>query len=316
MESIDTSWKAGIIQDNKKPKKNHKSDKLSDNYFKFIDYFPDLIIITTRSQGYCVEINQSFLNVTGYSRENVIGYPITVLDMGFTTATYSKIQKKLINQQTVENLEIEFCLKNGEKRIGLLSVKLLEWQGKTYLLNIIRDITERKALEENLRRIAMHDPLTGLPNRAYFMQQLDYAIACRQHYDNYFYSILFLDLDEFKAINDNFGHDTGDKFLIEISKKLKAKLRWGDFIARLGGDEFVILLEDIKDFRGAARIANQVIASLKQPVLVNGHHLSCSVSIGISTISKNDKLPEELLRKADAAMYQAKAFGKNRYHIS
>ncbi|MDZ7959775.1 MAG: sensor domain-containing diguanylate cyclase [Aulosira sp. DedQUE10] len=313
MESIDTSCKAGMFKYNKNPQIPNISQ---DKYFNFIDYFPDLILITTLCQGYCVEINQAFINVTGYSRENVIGYPITVLDMGLSIARYSKIQKKLTNQESIENFEIEFCLKTGEKRIGLLSVKILEWLGKTYLLNIIRDITERKQIEDDLRRIAMHDPLTGLPNRAYFMQQLDYVIEYKQYYGNYFYSILFLDLDEFKAINDNFGHDTGDKFLIEISKRLKGMLRWGDFIARLGGDEFVILLEDIKDFRGAARIANQVIAALKQPVVVNGYLLSCSVSIGISTISADDKLPEQLLRKADAAMYQAKAFGKSRYHIS
>jgi diguanylate cyclase (GGDEF)-like protein len=104
--------------------------------------------------------------------------------------------------------------------------------------------------------------------------------------------------------------------LIEISHRLKAVLRWGDFIARLGGDEFVILLEDVQNFRYPTRIANQVITALKQPLLLNGQKISCSVSIGISMISGAEKSPEELLRKADAAMYQAKAFGKSRYYVS
>ena len=287
-----------------------------ESFVNVFDSYPDLIFLTTLAKGYCVEINQTFLNVTGYRRENVIGTPITVLDMGLTVASYAQIQKQLKKQDSLQNIEIEFCLKSGEKRIGLLSVKLLEWLGKTYLLNSVRDITERKQIEEDLRRIAMHDPLTGLPNRAYFMQQLDYAIACQQYHLDSCSCILFLDLDEFKAINDNFGHATGDKLLIEISQRLKATLRWGDFIARLGGDEFVILLDDVQNFRYAARIANQVITALKQPLLLNGQKISCSVSIGISIISGVEQSPEELLRKADAAMYQANAFGKSRYHIS
>lgn len=312
MKPKNTSFNAGIFES----KTNLLKAESQNNFVKVIDCFPDLILITTLGEGYCVEINKTFLKVTGYNRENVIGYPITVLDMGFTLDAYSQIQKNLKTQEYIHNLEIEFCLKSGEKRTGLLSVKLLEWQNQTYLLNIIRDITDRKQIEEELRYIAMHDPLTGLPNRAYFMQQLDYVLECKQYYAKYCSSILFLDLDGFKAINDNFGHDTGDKLLMEISQRLKSILRWGDFIARLGGDEFVILLEDIKDSRCATRIANKLIAALKQPFVLNGQNLSCSVSIGISIITADDKSPEELLHKADAAMYQAKAFGKSRYYIS
>ncbi|BAY23317.1 diguanylate cyclase/phosphodiesterase with PAS/PAC sensor(s) [Calothrix sp. NIES-2100] len=308
-----TSCEAGIFASER-----HKliATNYQESFVNIFDSYPDLILVTTLGKGYCVEINQTFLNVTGYSRENVIGSPITVLDMGLTVASYAQIQKKLKTQDCLQNIEIEFCLKSGEKRIGLLSVKPLEWFGNTYLLNIVRDITERKQIEDNLRRIAMHDPLTGLPNRAYFMQQLDYAIACQQYHLDSSSFILFLDLDEFKAINDNFGHAAGDKLLIEISQRLRATLRWGDFIARLGGDEFVILLEDVQNFRYATRIANQVITALKQPLLLNGQKISCSVSIGISMISDAEQSPEELLRKADAAMYQAKAFGKSRYHVS
>ncbi|BAY12575.1 sensor domain-containing diguanylate cyclase [Calothrix sp. NIES-2098] len=313
MKTRNTSYQTDIFNLHKS---KINTEYTPDNLIKVIDYFPDLILISTLGSGYCVEINQTFLKVTGYSRENVIGYPITVLDMGFTLEGYLQIQKNLETQEHIQNLELEFCVKTGEKRTGLLSAKLLQWQRKTYLLNIIRDITDRKQVEEELRRIAMHDPLTGLPNRAYFMQQLNYVLECKQYYVNYFSSILFLDLDGFKAINDNFGHEAGDKFLIEVSQRLKYILRWGDFIARLGGDEFVILLDDIKDFRCAARIANQVIAALKQPFVLNGQHISCSVSIGISIIAADDKSPEEVLRKADTAMYQAKAFGKSRYHIS
>lgn len=312
MKPKNTSLYAGILE----PKAHRLKAESQDNFVKVIDCFPDLILITTLGEGYCVEINKTFLKVTGYKRENVIGYPITVLDMGFTLDGYSQIQKNLKTQEYIHNLEIEFCLKTGDKRTGLLSVKLLEWQNQTYLLNIIRDITDRKQIEEELRYIAMHDPLTGLPNRAYFMQQLDYVLECKQYYAKYSAAILFLDLDGFKAINDNFGHDTGDKFLIEISQRLNSTLRWGDFIARLGGDEFVILLEDIKNFRCATRVANKLIAALRQPFVLNGQPLSCSVSIGISTITADDKSPEELLRKADAAMYQAKAFGKSRYFIN
>ncbi|MBD2354969.1 GGDEF domain-containing protein [Tolypothrix sp. FACHB-123] len=312
MKFTEISCKAGIFTSERH---NLIATNYQENFVNIFNAYPDLILLTTLGKGYCVEINQAFLDITGYSRENVIGSPITVLDMGLTIANYAQIQKKLKTQDSLQNLEIEFCLKSGEKRIGLLSVKLLEWFGKTYLLNVVRDITDRKQIEEDLRRIAMHDPLTGLPNRAYFMQQLDYAIACQQYHPDSCSYILFLDLDGFKAINDNFGHAAGDQLLIKISQRLKAILRWGDFIARFGGDEFVVLLEDVQNFRYATRIANQVITALKQPLLVNGQIISCSASIGISMISNTEKSPEELLRKADAAMYQAKSFGKSRYHI-
>ncbi|MBD2203241.1 GGDEF domain-containing protein [Calothrix sp. FACHB-1219] len=307
-----TSDKAGIFTSQREP---FIGNSYQENFVNIFDAYPDLILLTTLGKGYCVEVNQTFLNVTGYSRENVIGTPITVLDMGLTVDSYAQIKKKSQTQDFIQNLEIEFCLKSGEKRIGLLSVKRLEWFGKTYLLNVIRDITERKQIEDDLRRIAMHDPLTGLPNRAYFMQQLDYVIESLQYHPDSCSYILFLDLDAFKAINDNFGHAMGDKLLVEISQRLRAILRWGDFIARLGGDEFVILLEDVQNFRYATRIANQVITALKQPMLLNGQKISCSVSIGISMISDGEKSPEEILDKADAAMYQAKAFGKSRYHV-
>jgi len=177
------------------------------------------------------------------------------------------------------------------------------------------DITNRKVTEEQLLHDALHDALTGLPNRVLFMDRLSHAISLAKRRRNYLFAVLFFDLDRFKLINDSLGHEVGDRLLIAIARRLEKYLRVGDTVARLGGDEFTILLEDIKDENVAINIANRLQEELTRSFNLSGNEVFTSASIGITLSTFNYERPEDLLRDADIAMYRAKATGKARYEV-
>lgn len=172
------------------------------------------------------------------------------------------------------------------------------------------DITNRKAAEEQLLHDAFHDPLTGLSNRALFIDRLTRAVWRTKRGGKYSFAVLFFDLDCFKLINDSLGHATGDHLLIAIGRRMEACLRGGDTIARLGGDEFTILLDDIQDAGDAIRLADRIQNELKIPFKLNNQDVYTSASIGIALSSSGYDQPDDLLRDADTAMYQAKRMGK------
>jgi diguanylate cyclase (GGDEF)-like protein len=175
------------------------------------------------------------------------------------------------------------------------------------------EIGERKRAETELERMAFYDSLSGLPNRALFLDRLDHALRRTTHYHRSL-SVMFLDLDNFKVVNDSLGHNTGDELLVTIAERLQGCLRFEETVARLGGDEFTILLEEVSDERDAAAVAERILSALQKPVLLQGHEIVPSVSIGI-VLSTADDTTETLLRDADLAMYRAKTAGKGRYEI-
>ena len=180
-----------------------------------------------------------------------------------------------------------------------------------------RDVSERKAFEEQLQHQAFHDAVTGLANRALFKDRVEHMIE-RQARDNLPVSILFMDLDDFKTINDSLGHAAGDRMLAEVGERVKNSLRQADTAARLGGDEFAVLLEDGGDGVDAAEVAARILASLEGPFYLEGKEVFARASIGIATADAQTGGPEgaeELLRNADVAMYMAKEAGKGRYQV-
>ena len=178
------------------------------------------------------------------------------------------------------------------------------------------EINERKQVEEQLRYNAFHDALTGLPNRAFFMERLKQTLQRAKQQENYLFAVVFLDLDRFKVINDSLGHLKGDQFLIAIANRLRVCIGSTDTAARLGGDEFTILLDEIQNVSEAIKVVERIQQELTLPLELDGQEVFTTASIGIALSSTVDyDQPENLLRDADTAMYRAKALGKARYEL-
>jgi diguanylate cyclase (GGDEF)-like protein len=177
-----------------------------------------------------------------------------------------------------------------------------------------RDVSERRALEQKLERQAFHDTLTGLPNRFLFMDRLDHALA-RSTREAFKVAVLFLDLDDFKTVNDSLGHKAGDGALIAVGSRIASCVRPGDTVARLGGDEFTVLLTDLQDGAEALRVAERVVERLQTPLDVEDHEIFITPSIGVALSRSRTDRPDDLLREADIALYEAKKDGKGRFVV-
>ncbi|MFF0831108.1 EAL domain-containing protein [Brevibacillus sp. NPDC003359] len=182
----------------------------------------------------------------------------------------------------------------------------------TKLLLVTRDVTDRKQSEETIHHLAYHDALTDLPNRRMYVQQLSKEMMQAKRFQSSL-AVLFLDLDRFKDVNDSFGHDVGDMLLIEASKRLQACLKPGDVVARLGGDEFTIMQNQLQDRSEATALAEQIMNQLQRPFELDGHVFNVSCSIGIALYPQDGDNPEDLLKRADTALYTVKSRGKNGY---
>ncbi|KMZ42469.1 MULTISPECIES: bifunctional diguanylate cyclase/phosphodiesterase [Bacillales] len=182
----------------------------------------------------------------------------------------------------------------------------------TKLLLVTRDVTDRKQSEETIHHLAYHDALTDLPNRRMYVQQLSKEMMQAKRFQSSL-AVLFLDLDRFKDVNDSFGHDVGDMLLIEASKRLQACLKPGDVVARLGGDEFTIMQNQLLDRNEATALAEQIMYQLQRPFELEGHVFNVSCSIGIALYPQDGDNPEDLLKRADTALYTVKSRGKNGY---
>lgn len=180
------------------------------------------------------------------------------------------------------------------------------------MIGTVHDITERKALEEKLAHRAAHDPLTGLPNRVVFQDRLEHALT-RARSDGAPVAVLFLDLDDFKVVNDSLGHAVGDRFLVAVSQRLRSCLKPGDMAARFGGDEFTIVLEDTPGTGAAEKVAERIIGVIEEPFVIENHHIFATASIGIALSDTAGEASGDLLQAADIALYRAKDSAEARY---
>ncbi|MBE0440059.1 MAG: EAL domain-containing protein [Gammaproteobacteria bacterium] len=273
-------------------------------------------IIISDAKNKIITVNHAFSKITGYSADEIVGKNPNILSSGLhDNGFYQKLWSQL-DSTGLWHGEITNRKKNGDVFAQSASISAVhDDSGKvTHYVAVFNDITEMKKTEKQLKTMAHYDPLTGLPNRVLLADRLSQNLAQTKR-NNKLLLVCFLDLDGFKAVNDLYGHDIGDKLLIKIASFLSDEVRTGDTVARLGGDEFVILLSDINDIdevdASMVRI-NELIAS---PVVIDNvtHHVSAS--IGVTIFPTDDSDADTLLRHADLAMYEAKQAGRNRYHI-
>lgn len=233
------------------------------------------------------------------------------------TLANSKVQILLQDLNLVtEQLKKEKAYSEALKQEYLVELEALVAERTQELhtanLNLRMQMAERRKAEEQLYFEAHHDALTKLPNRAMFSDRLSYAIRHLKRHPNQRFAVLFIDLDRFKMINDTLGHHAGDLFLVEIANRLRSCVRDNDVLARLGGDEFVILLDSLKS-DDAEEVASRIISSIEKPYVIESNTLYSNASIGIALCNQHYKNADEILRDADAAMYQAKSLGRGRY---
>jgi diguanylate cyclase (GGDEF)-like protein/PAS domain S-box-containing protein len=273
-------------------------------------------IIITDAHAVIVKVNRAFTEITGYHPEEVVGKNPRLLSSGRHLALfYEAMWSKLIGTGQWEG-EILNRRKSGETYPSWLTLSAVKDDiGKiTNFVGISVDITMRKEAEERLSFLANHDALTGLPNRILFSDRLQHAMA-RAHRDILQMAILFLDLDQFKIINDTLGHTMGDSLLQSVGDRLLRHIRESDTLARWGGDEFILLLEKIRSAEEAVQVAQRILRVFAVPFTLDGHEISVTASIGISMFPQDGREVQNLLKNADAAMYCAKELGRNNYQF-
>ncbi|MDR4508173.1 MAG: sensor domain-containing diguanylate cyclase [Candidatus Brocadiaceae bacterium] len=220
--------------------------------------------------------------------------------------------KNQLKQGHAHAADIPIKRKDGSIFYADIAISQITLDGKCYFLCISRDISNRKQSEEKIRHMAFHDPLTKLPNRMLFHDRLSLALT-HAHRNKKMLSVLFLDLDKFKTINDTLGHHIGDELLRNVADRLHMCIREGDTIARLGGDEFLILLPGITRAGDVSNVARKIINAFKQPCIIDNHKIIITISIGIALYPNDGNNAETLLKNADESMYQAKESGRNNY---
>lgn len=240
-----------------------------------------------------------------------------VYDRAEAIAFRNSDRQVIASGQSYLTIEESLTLPDAEQRwLSTSKTPLRDSVGNIIgIVGIFQDITSLKATQAQLVHNMLHDPLTELPNRALLTERLELAIQKSQRSADYHYAVLFLDLDRFKVINDSLGHFIGDKLLIAIAQRLSRHLRAVDLVARLGGDEFVVLLENISSVNEAVHTAERILADGAQPLIIEGHTIVTSFSIGIATDKTPYKQATDLIRDADIAMYRAKSKKQNSYQI-
>jgi diguanylate cyclase (GGDEF)-like protein/PAS domain S-box-containing protein len=275
-------------------------------------------IVTVCETGEIEAFNPAAEEIFGYRQEEVVGQPVSLLIAPDSVEQYRReLEQFLASKQGggIRGKEVVALRKNGERFAMELSASEMEIKGQRFFVAIVRDVTERKQIEERIKHLAHHDHLTGLPNRSLFIDHLEQAIKMarrRKHRT----AVLFLDLDGFKQINDTLGHEAGDQLLRDVSTRLRRVIRDSDVAARIGGDEFTFVLSDIGPAENAAGVARKIIEVLSEDFHLKGEPCSIGGSIGIAVFPEHADHHEDLLRKADEAMYTAKKSGKNTYRFS
>ncbi len=273
-------------------------------------------ILISDADNHIIDVNPAFTRLTGYTRDEVLGKDPSMLSAGHQTREFYDEMWMAINTQGEWQGEVWNRRKSGEVYAELLSIVAVKDEGGRlqHYVGAFTDISILKEHEAELDHIAHYDMLTSVPNRRLLSDRLDQAIA-RAKRNGKSLAICYLDLDGFKPINDQFGHEGGDRMLVEIARRLEWISRSDDTVARLGGDEFVLLWNDITSDADCAHALDRVLETVSEPMELDGMPVSISASIGVTLYPDDDVDADTLLRHADQAMYSAKRFGRNHYQM-
>ncbi len=275
-------------------------------------------ILITDHQARIVKVNPAFTAVTGYDADEVIGKSPTILKSYKHSSEFYRQMWNKINREGGWQGEIWNRRKNGDFYLECLSINAITDQfGRvTHFIGIFSDITRRKQTEEQIEIMAHYDALTDLPNRVLFNERLKHSIVRATRHKQWI-SVLFLDIDRFKTLNDTLGHFIGDLLLQGVAKRLKDCVRESDTVSRFGGDEFMIVLSDFEDEQSVtlhtAEIAQKILSELARAFDLSGNKFMTTTSVGIAFFSKDGHSVAELMKNADTAMYHAKEQGRNNY---
>ena len=308
----------GIAEDITQRKLAEEAMRKSEEQFRLIFESAPIGMAITSLEGQIKRVNQSLCEALGYTEAELLKLNFAEISHIDDLDFHLSLEKKLANGEESDfQIEKRYISKNGRPVDTLLKVVMVrdDRNRPLHFNNQIVDITERKKMERQLLHDALHDALTGLPNRALFMDRLEQELKRNKNQVNYLFAVLFLDLDRFKLVNDSMGHLVGDKLLVEIARRLENCVCPTDTVARLGGDEFVILLENITSMEVATVAAEKIYQALTVPFSLDNYELFTTASIGIALSSQGYDKPEDILRDADLTMYSAKERGKARYEV-
>jgi Amt family ammonium transporter len=285
--------------------------KLEEQNRLLIENATDAIIVYD-TDGRFLRVNRTFCDMMGYTKEDVAGrYVLDVVHVQDRAAMRERMHQRLAGGQPPAPREFRVVTRNGDILWMDYRASAVQTEDGGVAVQIIaRDVTERRRVEAMLQHQALHDALTGLPNRTLFINRLEHALAAAGRRGGV--AVLFVDLDGFKLVNDSLGHQAGDDLLINVGRRLADVLAAGDTLARFGGDEFAVLLEGVDDPGQAEEVAERLLDRVARPADIAGRTAIIAASIGIACSAGREVQAEELLREADTAMYQAKAQGKGR----
>lgn len=281
------------------------------NYRALFELEADAVFIIQNQDGAILEANNVACGLYGYSRDELLNLKNTEL-----SAEPEETQAATLRTVPIEQV-VNIPLRWHRKKDGTvfpveITARFINWKGRSVHIAAIRDITERRMAEQKLERLAITDPLTGLLNRRHFFEK-SIELFTRALHQPYELSILMIDLDHFKKVNDRYGHAAGDETLQEVARRLHENVRPTDVVGRYGGEEFAIILPRT-DRDETHRIANRLIAATAdKPVSVENATISITISIGIAGLDETVSSLDELLQRADQALYQAKKDGRNRW---
>jgi diguanylate cyclase (GGDEF)-like protein/PAS domain S-box-containing protein len=274
-------------------------------------------IVITDAAGVIQRANQAYCRTTGYSREEAIGRKPSIAKSGLHDKAFYRALWRTLLRDGFWQGEVWNRRKSGEIYPEWLSITAVKDKdgGITHYVGSFIDISRQKAAEEQIRQLAYYDTLTGLPNRRLLYDRLQRIFTAAARFNQYG-ALLFIDVDNFKMLNDTAGHDVGDQLLVQLGERLSRIVRAEDIVARLGGDEFVIVLQhlgadELDAATRAEQVARKIITATSEPRMLAGREHHITLSIGVALFRGDEERPESFLKRADAAMYQAKAAGRN-----